>query len=652
MKDSSGKTKVVIRRLPPSLTKSDLFLQIEEKFAGRYNWFSFRPGKISQKHQRNSRAYIDFKRPEDVFEFAEFFDGHVFVNEKGAQYKIAVEYAPSPRVPKLSTKKDVREGTIYKEDPDYMEFLKIIAKPAEHLPSAEIQLERREAEQAGSPKETLIVTPLMEYVRQKRAVESGTQGSSVVGKIRRRARAASSGKPGSSNTKRGSEKKKYILKESAKVATQKDKSNFIVVARREDQQATSSRKEISENEAVCGIDESVSGIPVTAGSGKKKFLLLKGKERGVSHVPEGLLQQQGVTPVAGNSPASTVSKENQRNEAGGRLIRSLLLNKEARQGQSSTVVQPQQKIQILSSESGKRPPRPINARLGSNGLASKSEPNSFGSEGEPKEDKFYKKDLQGLVNVSEKQEKRTRNRDRPDRGVWTPLRRSEVSRASDDRLSSSSLSHPIQAVSDSIEGTTIIVHDLSVPLMSQFDIWNHGSKQISNLRGMMVHESAFRIRSYREYQTDFLPLGFPASNEEMKDARRGSRNAEVTAPAIGRNSSAENGSHRPVGRRGAVPIMKDDGSLNMNEGKSSRRGGVSGHGAHEFSFSLVFTEASVGPETIFRFLEYLNLCMAFRKNNTWSLSKDRTDYCRLRSLLKTSYRQIKPRRMVLRSCQL
>lgn len=36
-----------------------------------------------------------------------------------------------------------------KVDPDYLEFLKTIAKPAEHLPSAEIQLERREAEQAG-----------------------------------------------------------------------------------------------------------------------------------------------------------------------------------------------------------------------------------------------------------------------------------------------------------------------------------------------------------------------------------------------------------------------------------------------------------------------------------------------------------------------
>ncbi|KAF3969152.1 hypothetical protein CMV_007041 [Castanea mollissima] len=100
------------------------------------------------KNQRYSQAYIDFKRPEDVFEFAEFFDGHVFVNEKGAQYKVLVEYAPSQKAPKSTTKKDGREGTIYK-DPDYLEFLKIIAKPAEHLPSAEIQLQRKEAEQAG-----------------------------------------------------------------------------------------------------------------------------------------------------------------------------------------------------------------------------------------------------------------------------------------------------------------------------------------------------------------------------------------------------------------------------------------------------------------------------------------------------------------------
>lgn len=97
----------------------------------------------------------------------------------GAQFKAIVEYAPSQRVPKPNSKKDSREGTIYKGndillfvfvylpymnmviysiflfvccfwvDPDYLEFLKFIAKPVEHLPSAEIQLERKEAELAG-----------------------------------------------------------------------------------------------------------------------------------------------------------------------------------------------------------------------------------------------------------------------------------------------------------------------------------------------------------------------------------------------------------------------------------------------------------------------------------------------------------------------
>ncbi|XP_050251859.1 regulator of nonsense transcripts UPF3 isoform X1 [Quercus robur] len=517
MKEPSEKTKVVVRHLPPSLTHSDLSVNIDEKFSGRYNWFFFRPGKYSLKNQRYSRAYIDFKRPEDVFEFAEFFDGHIFVNEKGAQYKVLVEYAPSQKAPKSTTKKDGREGTIYKVDPDYLEFLKIIAKPAEHLPSAEIQLERKEAEQAGAAKEAPIVTPLMEYIRQKRAVESGVQGSSVGGKIRRRTGAASTSKPGSSNTKRSSEKKKYILKESAKNTTQKDKSNFIVVARREDQATTSSGKEIYDERG------SVSGIPVTADSVKKKYLLLKGKDRGLSNVPEGLLQQ-GVTLPAGNSPSSTVPKENQRREAGGRLIRNVLLNSDARHSQSSTAVQPHQKIQILNSESGKRPPRPVNARLGPNGLVAKNETNSFGSEGDTKrtaDDKFTKKDLQGLGNVSEKQEKRTRNRDRPDRGVWTPLRRSDVSHTSDENLSSSML-HPTQSQCDSVE----------------------------------------------------------VSRGEMKDISYGSRNAEATATMSGRNNSVENGSQRHFGRRGAAHITKDDGSVNMSEGKSSRRG-VSGHSAHE-----------------------------------------------------------------------
>jgi hypothetical protein len=42
----------------------------------------------SQKNHRYSRFYLNFKRPEDVVEFAEVFNGHIFVNEKGIFFHI------------------------------------------------------------------------------------------------------------------------------------------------------------------------------------------------------------------------------------------------------------------------------------------------------------------------------------------------------------------------------------------------------------------------------------------------------------------------------------------------------------------------------------------------------------------------------------
>ncbi|XP_017425445.1 regulator of nonsense transcripts UPF3 isoform X2 [Vigna angularis] len=503
------KTKVVIRHLPPSLTQSDLFHHIDSHFASRYNWFSFRPGNTSHKRQRHSRAYIDFNSPHDVFQFAEFFDGHVFVNERGAQHKAIVEYAPSQRVPKPTTKKDGREGTIYK-DPDYLEFLKLIAKPHEHLPSAEIQLERKEAEQAGANKETPIVTPLMEYVRQKRAADTGMQASSAVAKVSRRSRAALPGKPGSGNTKRGSEKKKYVQKDNAKSAVRresKDKSSFIVVPRREDLSA----------ESMHGIEGSISGIPLSSDSGKKKILLLKGKQREIPSATEGTVKQQNLQ--SGNSPISTHPKQNQRRENSGRLIRSILLNNEARQSQSTTGTQ--HKIQILSSENGKRPPRPFGSRSGLNDQHSYHDTAQVNSEGDSKsalDEKFVKRDPHGLGS-GEKTEKRTRSKDRPDRGVWTPLRRSDVSHASSD-YSSSSMAQPTLSNPESTEGE----------VKENVTSWNRGS--------------------------------------------------EISASAGGRgNPSIENGSQRNFARRGASYVVKDDGAVGISEGKHSKKS--VGHSAHE-----------------------------------------------------------------------
>lgn len=182
----------------------------------------------------------------------------------------------------------------------------------------------------------------------------------------------------------------------------------------------------------------------------------------------GMSQQQDTS--VGNSSVSAAPKQSQRRESSGRLIRSILLNNEARQGQSSNPGQPQQKIQILNSENVKRVHRPSNMRSGLNGHISHNELSSLNSEGDRKkdsEDKFMKKDLHNMSNVSEKQEKRTRNKDRPDRGVWAPLRRADVSHTSDERMSSS-VSQPAQSPSDTVEGTVASHRSSVCKHMGQF----------------------------------------------------------------------------------------------------------------------------------------------------------------------------------------
>ena len=134
------------------------------------------------------------------------------------------------------------------------------------------------------------------------------------------------------------------------------------------------------------------------------------------------------------------------------MIRNILLNNETRQAQTSTAIQSQQKIQILNSENVKRPPRPSNIRSGMNGHVSHID--SEGDRRKDLDDKFTKKDLHNMSNVNEKPEKRTRNKDRPDRGVWAPLRRSDVSHTSDML---SSVSQPTQPLSETAEGTILVV---------------------------------------------------------------------------------------------------------------------------------------------------------------------------------------------------
>ena len=95
-------------------------------------------------------------------------------------------------------------------------------------------MERREAERAGAVKDTLIVTPLMDFVRQRKAAKGVSRRSLFNGKLSRRASGSSSGNPSLGSSRRGYEKRRlsttmYVLRDTAKNKSAEDKSTFILV---------------------------------------------------------------------------------------------------------------------------------------------------------------------------------------------------------------------------------------------------------------------------------------------------------------------------------------------------------------------------------------------------------------------------------------
>lgn len=139
--------------------------------------------------------------------------------------------------------------------------------------------------------------------------------------------------------------------------------------------------------------------------------------------------------------SSTVLKQNQRHEGSGRIIKSILTNRDLRQSQSSRAYSERQ-IQTSNLEKEKQPARPVHVQL-----------ILKGTDGAP-ENRIT---VHGLHVSSERQERRFRHRDRPDRGVWT--NRSNVG---DESLSSSASSHV-----DPLEGTCfdLAIVDYSFMLM-------------------------------------------------------------------------------------------------------------------------------------------------------------------------------------------
>ncbi|XP_054436286.1 regulator of nonsense transcripts 3B isoform X1 [Pteronotus mesoamericanus] len=157
-------SKVVIRRLPPTLTKEQLQEHLQPM--PEHDYFEFFSNDTSLYPHMYARAYINFKNQEDIILFRDRFDGYVFLDNKGQEYPAIVEFAPFQKAAKKKTKKrDTKVGTI-DDDPEYRKFLESYAADNEKMTSTpETLLEEIEAKNRELiAKKT---TPLLSFLKNK-----------------------------------------------------------------------------------------------------------------------------------------------------------------------------------------------------------------------------------------------------------------------------------------------------------------------------------------------------------------------------------------------------------------------------------------------------------------------------------------------------
>ncbi|XP_069323920.1 regulator of nonsense transcripts 3A isoform X2 [Eulemur rufifrons] len=82
-------SKVVVRRLPPGLTQEQLEEQLRPLPA--HDYFEFFAADLSLHPHLYSRAYINFRNPDDILLFRDRFDGYIFIDSKDPEYKKFLE---------------------------------------------------------------------------------------------------------------------------------------------------------------------------------------------------------------------------------------------------------------------------------------------------------------------------------------------------------------------------------------------------------------------------------------------------------------------------------------------------------------------------------------------------------------------------------
>ncbi|OAR01349.1 hypothetical protein LLEC1_06744 [Akanthomyces lecanii] len=177
--------KLILRRLPPGMTEAECVAILGEAWAvgkGKVDWFSFIAGKIStdpSKPSRPARAYIHLVKKDDMLALSETVRAATWEDVKNSFTNPALVGPPSlelsayKKVPSNKKRTDTRQGTI-DQDPEFMAFLEGLANPAPPREGADMD----DGDDANKGEAKVTTTPLVEYLKEKKANKSKDSSSS------------------------------------------------------------------------------------------------------------------------------------------------------------------------------------------------------------------------------------------------------------------------------------------------------------------------------------------------------------------------------------------------------------------------------------------------------------------------------------------
>uniref|UniRef100_A0A8H7NDN6 RRM domain-containing protein n=1 Tax=Bionectria ochroleuca TaxID=29856 RepID=A0A8H7NDN6_BIOOC len=228
--------KLVIRRLPPAMTQDEFVTILGSDWElnkGKVDWLSYAPGKVSKdpsKPSRPSRAYVHLKRKDDIMSLSEVVQSSTWEDAKGTFTSPAliapptVEFAIYKKIPSNKRRTDARQGTI-DQDPQFMAFLENLANTG----LANEGVEAEDADEAEKADIKVTTTPLIEYLKEKKASKAKDSSSGKNSKKDKESN-SSKGKGGSkddeSSKKKGKggkddKEKDKAPKETVKILTKK-----------------------------------------------------------------------------------------------------------------------------------------------------------------------------------------------------------------------------------------------------------------------------------------------------------------------------------------------------------------------------------------------------------------------------------------------